>query len=58
MGRADKSAQVTKAVLIIRLGECQDYSNTTKKHYYSHMAMIRRINGLTKTRQEANSFYY
>jgi uncharacterized protein YoaH (UPF0181 family) len=58
MGRADKSAQVTKAVLIIRSGEYIDYSNAAKKFYYSHMAVIRRIKGLTKTRQEANSFYY
>jgi O6-methylguanine-DNA--protein-cysteine methyltransferase len=49
MGRADKSAQVTKAVLVIRLGECQDYSNAAKKYHYSYTAVIRRINGLTKT---------
>jgi hypothetical protein len=58
MGRADKSALVTKAVLIIRLGEFKDYSNAVKKFYYSHMAMIRRIKGLTKIWQEANSFYH
>jgi hypothetical protein len=50
MGRADKLAQVTKAVLAIRSGEYIDYSNTAKKFYYSHTAMIRRIKGLTKTR--------
>jgi O6-methylguanine-DNA--protein-cysteine methyltransferase len=49
MGRADKSAQVTKAVLAIRLGECKDYSNAAKKFHYSHMAVMRRINGLIKT---------
>jgi hypothetical protein len=49
MGRADKSALVTKAVLIICLGEFKDYSNTAKKFYYSHTAIIRRIKGLTKT---------
>jgi hypothetical protein len=58
MGRADKSALVTKAVLAIRRGEFQDYSNTVKKFHYSHMAVIRRIKGQTKTRQEANSFYH
>jgi hypothetical protein len=57
MGRADKSAQVTKAVLVICLGECKDYSNAAKKFYCSYTAVIRRINGLTKTRQEAYSFY-
>jgi hypothetical protein len=48
MERADKSAQITKAVLAIRLGEFIDYSNAIKKFYYIHMAIIRRIkcNGL------------
>jgi hypothetical protein len=45
-------------VLAIRQGEFKDYSNTVKKFYYSHMAMMRRIKGQTKTRQEANSFYH
>ena len=58
MGRADKSALVTKAVLAIRSGEFKDYSNAAKKFYYNHTAVIRRIKGLTKTRQEANSFYH
>jgi hypothetical protein len=58
MGRADKSALVTKAVLAIRRGEFKDYSNTAKKFYCSYMAVMRRIKGQTKTRQEVNSFYY
>jgi hypothetical protein len=58
MGRADKSALVTKAVLVIRSGEFKDYSNTTKKFYYSYTAVMRRIKGLTKTWQKANSFYH
>jgi hypothetical protein len=58
MGRADKSAQITKAVLAIRSGECRDYSNAAKKFHCSYTAVIRRIRGLTKTRQEANSFYH
>ena len=58
MGRADKSALVTKAVLVIRSGEFKDYSNATKKFYCSYTAVMRRIKGLTKTRQEANSFYH
>jgi hypothetical protein len=45
MGRADKSALVTKAVLAIRQGEFKDYSNATKKFYYSYIAVIRRIKG-------------
>jgi hypothetical protein len=58
MGRADKSAQVTKAVLIIHLGEFADYSNIAKKFYYSYMAMMRQIIDKMKTRQEAYSFWH
>jgi hypothetical protein len=50
MGRADKSALVTAAVLAIRRGEFKDYSNAAKKYHYSHMAIMRRIKGETKTR--------
>jgi len=48
MGRADKLALVTKAVLVIRQGEFKDYSNAVKKFYYNYMAVIRRIKGQTK----------
>jgi MFS-type transporter involved in bile tolerance (Atg22 family) len=58
MGQANKLAQITKAVLAICLGEYRDYSNITKKFYYSYIAIIRRIRGLIKTQQEANSFYH
>jgi len=58
MGRVDKSAQVTKAVLVIRRGEYTDYSNTAKKYHCSRTAVIRRITGQTKTRQEALSFWH
>jgi hypothetical protein len=47
--RANKSAQVIKAVLTIHLGEFADYSNAAKKFHYSYMAVIRRIIGKTKT---------
>jgi hypothetical protein len=50
MGRADKSAQVTKAVLAIRSGEYMDYSNAANKFHYSRTAVMRRITGKTKTR--------
>jgi hypothetical protein len=49
MGRADKSALVTKAVLAIRRGEFQDYSNAVKKFHCSHTAVMRRIKGQIKT---------
>jgi O6-methylguanine-DNA--protein-cysteine methyltransferase len=54
MGRADKSAQVTEAVLAIRSGEYTDYSNAAKKFHCSHTVVMRRIKNQTKTRQEAN----
>jgi hypothetical protein len=58
MARADKSAQVNKAVLAIHSGEFTDYSLVAIAHGYDHTAVSRRIRGLTKTRQEANSFYH
>jgi Tc5 transposase DNA-binding domain len=58
MGRADKSAQVTKAVLAIRSGEYTDYSNAANKFHCSRTAVMRRITGQTKTRQEAHSFWH
>jgi hypothetical protein len=58
MGRADKSAQINKAVLAIRSGEFTDYSLAARAHRCDRTAVSRRIRGLTKTRQEANSFYH
>jgi len=58
MGRADKSAQVTKAVLEVRSGEFKGYSNAAKKFHCSHTAVMRRIKNQIKTRQEANFFYH
>jgi hypothetical protein len=58
MEQANKLAQITKAVLAICLGEYRDYSNTTKKFYYSYTAIIRRIRSLIKIQQESNSFYH
>jgi hypothetical protein len=45
-------------VLTIHLGEFADYSNAVKKFYCSCMAVMRRITGKTKTRQEAHSFWH
>ena len=49
MGRVDKSALVTKVVLMIRRGEFKDYSNIIKKFYYSYIVVMKRIKGLIKT---------
>jgi hypothetical protein len=58
MARADKLAQVNKAVLVIYSGEFTDYSLAAIAHRCDYTVVLRRIRGLTKTRQEANSFYY
>lgn len=58
MGRVDKSAQVTKAVLAICSGEFTDYSNTAKKFHCSRIAVMRRITVQTKTRQDTHSFWH
>ena len=57
MARVDKSARVDKAVSAIRRGEFTDYSKAAA-HFGCHCtAVSKRIRGLTKTRQDANSFY-
>src|ERR1700716_3244103 len=57
MARVDKSAHVDKAVSAIRRGEFTDYSKAAA-HFGCHCtAVSKRIRGLTKTRQDANSFY-
>ena len=58
MARSDKSALVTAAVEAFRRG---DYSTLTAVAHAKGVhptAVQRRLNGLTKTRREANSSYY
>jgi hypothetical protein len=57
MARADKSALVKKAVSVIKRGEFGDYSKAAACYGYDRTAISKRIRGLTKTRQEANSFF-
>jgi hypothetical protein len=49
IARADKSAQVNKAVLTIHLGEFTDYSLVAIAYRCNHTAVSKRIRGLTKT---------
>jgi hypothetical protein len=49
MARANKSAQVNKAVLAIYSGEFIDYSLAAKAHGCNRTAVLKRICGLTKT---------
>ena len=58
MARSDKSALVTAAVEAFRRG---DYSTLTAVAHAKGVhptAVQRRLNGLTKTRREANSSYH
>jgi hypothetical protein len=57
MARADKSALVKKAVSVIKRGEFRDYSKAAAYYGYDRTSISKRIRGLTKTRQEANSFF-
>jgi hypothetical protein len=58
MARIDKSARITKAIGAIQRGEFTDYSKAAKYYECSRSAVSRRIRGLTKTRQQANSFWH
>ena len=58
MARIDKSARITAAVEAIRRGEFADYTNTANYYKCSRSAVSRRVRGLTKTRQQANSFWH
>ena len=58
MARADKSALVTAAVDAFRRG---DYASSTAAAHAKGVhptAVQRRLNGLTKTRRQANAYYH
>ena len=58
MARIDKSGRISKAVDAIRRGEFSDYTKAADHFKCSRSAVSRRVQGLTKTRQEANSFWH
>jgi hypothetical protein len=58
MARADKSALISKAVAAFRAGEFADYSKAATHFGVDRTSVSKRVRGLTKTRQEANSFYH
>jgi transposase len=58
MARIDKSARITAAVDAIRRGEFTDYAKAARHYKCSHSGVSRRVRGLTKTRQQANSFWH
>jgi hypothetical protein len=57
MARGDKSALINKAVAAIRAGEFADYSKTAARFGVNCTFVLKRVRGLTKPRQKANSFY-
>jgi hypothetical protein len=58
MARADKSALISKVVAAFRAGEFADYSKAATYFRVDRTLVSKRVRGLTKTRQEANSFYH
>jgi hypothetical protein len=57
MARADKSALISQAIAAIRAGEFIDYSKAAAHFGVDRISISKRVRGLTKTRQEANSFF-
>jgi hypothetical protein len=57
MAREDKSVLINKAVAVIRAGEFADYSKAAARFRVDHTSVLKRVRGLIKPRQEANSFY-
>ena len=53
-----KSKAVDAAVAAIQRGEFVDYSKAVKHFKCSRTAVSRRVQGLTKTKREANSFWH
>ena len=58
MARADKSAWINVAVAIIKRGEFTNYSKVAKKYKCNYISLLKHIYSVTKTKKEANSFYY
>jgi exonuclease V gamma subunit len=57
MAKEDKSALINKAVAAIRAGEFTDYSKAAARFGVDRTSVSKRVRGLTKPRQEANSLY-
>ena len=57
IARADKSALISQAVAAIHAGEFTDYSKAAAYFGVDRTSVSKRVRGLTKTRQEANSFF-
>jgi hypothetical protein len=58
MARGDKSAHINKVVDDFKRGKFIDYFTIANHNSCSYSFILRYIHGLTKSRKEANSFYY
>jgi hypothetical protein len=52
-----KSRAIDEAVAAIQRGEFSDYANAARKYGCDRSALSRRMRGLTKSKQDANSFW-
>jgi hypothetical protein len=58
MARIDKSGRITKAVDAVQRGQFSDYAKAANHFKCLRSAVSQRVQGLTKTRTEANSFWH
>jgi hypothetical protein len=58
MARGDKSAYINKVIDDFNRGKFIDYFIIANYNNYSYSFILRYIYSLTKSRKEANSFYY
>jgi hypothetical protein len=58
MARVDKLACIVAAIAAIKLGEIIDYSKAAAKFDVDYTTISKRIHGLTKSKNDANSFWH
>ena len=58
MAKADKSALISQAVTVIRAGKFADYSKAAAHFGVDRTSILKRVRGLSKTRQETNLFFF
>jgi uncharacterized protein YoaH (UPF0181 family) len=57
IARADKSARIAVAITVIQSGEFIDYSKVVAKFEVDRTTLSKRIRSLTRSREEAISFF-
>ena len=58
MAKADKSALITKAVIVLRAREFINYSKAAAHYRVRSQFCVRICQGLTKTKEETALFYH